>query len=239
MARSGFVHARELARARSLGAARQRSGGRVVRARGVAAGSETKARRANMTCSGGRQANGRRPATLLLVLWFAVILAGLLALAPLLRLCGGSSRARLAAVCAGTAGVVSVTLCTVYAPAPARARADRPLEVLDAGHVGSATCRSCHPGEHASWHGSFHRTMTQKATRANVVPEFDRLELDWFGEPVVLEWRGDELWTQFVRGGGRPGPVERPIAQLTGSHHMQVFWYTTGAGRELAPVPDC
>lgn len=173
------------------------------------------------------------------MLWFAVILAGLLALAPLLRLCGGSSRARLAAVCAGTAGVVSVTLCTVYAPAPARARADRPLEVLDAGHVGSATCRSCHPGEHASWHGSFHRTMTQKATRANVVPEFDRLELDWFGEPVVLEWRGDELWTQFVRGGGRPGPVERPIAQLTGSHHMQVFWYTTGAGRELAPVPVC
>jgi len=81
--------------------------------------------------------------------------------------------------------------------------------------------------------------MTQQATRETVTPKFDRLELDWYGEPVSLEWRGDRLWTKFVRGGGRPGQVERPIEQLTGSHHMQVFWYSTGSGRELAPVPVC
>ena len=31
--------------------------------------------------------------------------------------------------------------------------------------------------------------------------------------------------------------MRRPIEQLTGSHHLQVFWYSTGAGRELAPLP--
>lgn len=173
------------------------------------------------------------------MLWFVGVLAGLAALAPLLRLSVQSGRARLAAAAAVAVGVGSVALCTIYAPARAPRRDDRPLEVLADGHVGSAACRSCHPGEHASWHGSFHRTMTQAARRENVVPDFDRLELDWFGESVLLEWRGDELWTKFVRGGARPGPVERPIVQLTGSHHMQVFWYSTGAGRELAPVPVC
>ena len=155
---------------------------------------------------------------------------------PLLRLWSDGRLARLATCAAVVVSVGAVVFCTWGAATPQRARPDAPLRVLEDGYVGSATCRSCHPGEHASWHGSFHRTMTQVASRETVIPQFERLELDWYGEPVVLEWRGDELWTRFVRGGGRPGPVERPIEQLTGSHHMQVFWYSTGEGRELAPV---
>lgn len=113
----------------------------------------------------------------------------------------------------------------------------RPLVQPDGGYVGSASCRSCHPEEHAAWHESYHRTMSQLATRDTVVARFERLELDWFGKSVRLEWRGDTLWTEFERGGAQPGPVRRPIEQLTGSHHLQVFWYSTGAGRELAPLP--
>jgi hypothetical protein len=79
--------------------------------------------------------------------------------------------------------------------------------------------------------------MTQVATRANLADGFERRELDWFGKPVLLEWRGDRLWTVFERGGARPGPVARPVEQLTGSHHLQVLWYSTGDQRELAPVP--
>jgi hypothetical protein len=168
-----------------------------------------------------------------------VVLGGLCATWPLLHLWSEGLRAKLAACAAVLVGVGAVVLCTLGAIAPDRPRADRPLEVLEDHYVGSASCRSCHPGEHASWYGSFHRTMTQRASRQTVVPQFERLELDWYGEPVVLEWRGDVLWTRFVRGGGRPGAVERPIEQLTGSHHMQVFWYSTGVGRELAPVPVC
>ena len=115
----------------------------------------------------------------------------------------------------------------------------RAIEVPAAGYVGSKSCRSCHPGEHASWHESFHRTMTQVASRATLLVQFERLELDWFGKSVVLEWRGEQLWTIFDRAGKRPAHVERPIEQLTGAHHLQVLWYSTGDGRELAPVPMC
>ena len=38
---------------------------------------------------------------------------------------------------------------------------DRPIRAVADGYVGSGTCRSCHPGNHASWHASYHRTMTQ------------------------------------------------------------------------------
>ncbi len=115
----------------------------------------------------------------------------------------------------------------------------RPLVEPTDGYVGSGTCRSCHPAEHASWHESFHRSMTQVASRASLVPQFERLQLDWFGQPVVLEWRGETLWVTFERGGRQPGHVERPVEQLTGSHHLQVLWYSTGNQRELAPVPMC
>lgn len=124
-----------------------------------------------------------------------------------------------------------------HEPAVVATNDQRPLVEVHGRYVGSASCRSCHPAEHASWHGSFHRTMTQLATRSTLVPQFERLELDWFGEKVVLEWRGDRLWTKFRRGGGRPAEVERPVEQLTGSHHLQVLWYSSGVERELAPVP--
>ncbi len=121
----------------------------------------------------------------------------------------------------------------------APASGSSPLVAPTDDYVGSATCRSCHPAEHGTWHESFHRTMTQRPSRATVAPTFERVELDWWGKPVVLEWRGEQLWTRFERGGLQPAAVERPIEQLTGSHHLQVFWYSTGNGRELAPMPMC
>jgi hypothetical protein len=133
--------------------------------------------------------------------------------------------------------VVVASLACPHAPRPASPTA--PLVAPSADYVGSAACRKCHPAEHATWHGSFHRTMSQPAARANLLASFDRLDLDWWGKPVLLEWRGDTLWTKFERGGRRPAAVERPVEQLTGSHHLQVLWYSTGAGRELAPVPLC
>src|SRR5690606_23636392 len=38
-----------------------------------------------------------------------------------------------------------------------------PLEQIDSGYASSGACRSCHPGEYASWHRSYHRSMTQLA----------------------------------------------------------------------------
>ena len=33
----------------------------------------------------------------------------------------------------------------------------------DGGYIGSSGCKSCHQKEFTSWHGSYHRTMTQVA----------------------------------------------------------------------------
>lgn len=164
-------------------------------------------------------------------------LLALIALVPLWRSAAVGGKAMTVALSVlVVAGLATTPLWLRERP---KAAAHRALEVHEAGYVGSQACRSCHPGEHASWHASYHRTMTQVASRETVTCDFERLELDWFGKSVVLEWRGDQLWTVFDRGGNRARHVERPIEQLTGSHNLQVFWYSTGQGRELGPVPMC
>ena len=40
-------------------------------------------------------------------------------------------------------------------------------------YVSSDTCKKCHPGAHASWHNTFHRTMTQVVSPETVVGDFD------------------------------------------------------------------
>jgi nitrate/TMAO reductase-like tetraheme cytochrome c subunit len=167
------------------------------------------------------------------VLSLLVCLCALLAVLPLLRVAG--SRWVPWAAGLAVAGIAAASFA--YEPPQPVIATTRPLVQPTDGYLGSAGCRSCHPAEHASWHDSYHRTMTQVATRATVAAQFDELQLDWFGSPVVLQWRGETLWVDFERRGARPGRVQRPIEQLTGSHHLQVLWYSTGQQRELAPVP--
>ncbi|MCA8948977.1 MAG: C cytochrome precursor [Planctomycetes bacterium] len=170
------------------------------------------------------------------------LLTSLVAIAAVLPLWALCRRARggLAFASVATLAALTVAALSFTAPPPnALPTASRPELENGQGYVGSAACRSCHPGEHASWHASFHRTMTQVATRAVIADEFERRELDWFGSPLVLEWRGDRLWVEFDRRGRDPRHVERPVEQTTGSHHLQVLWYSTGNQRELAPVPLC
>lgn len=173
------------------------------------------------------------------MVFVALLVVACLAVLPLWRLWSDGGRVRTGVAFATVLMGAAIVVATMQAPKRPGEPMDRAVEVPEAGYVGSRSCRSCHPGEHASWHESYHRTMTQTVSKETVCVEFDRLELDWFDKKVVLEWRGDELWTVFDRGGRQPQRVERPIRQLTGSHHLQVFWYSTGNGRELGPVPVC
>src|SRR5947207_761531 len=54
---------------------------------------------------------------------------------------------------------------------------NRPVELPTGGYVGSAACRSCHPDQHGTWYGSYHRTMTQAATEESVLGDFDNVRL--------------------------------------------------------------
>src|SRR5438105_4256458 len=47
-----------------------------------------------------------------------------------------------------------------------------PQEVAHDGYVSSDSCRACHPNEYASWHRSYHRTMTQTASAASARAPF-------------------------------------------------------------------
>ena len=115
-----------------------------------------------------------------------------------------------------------------------------PAVVPIQGYVGSDACRTCHEDNHASWHASYHRTMTQRATPEAVMGDFDQ-KVVVKGREYELFRRGDLCWAKMdnpdVEEGGAPARLERPIVMTTGSHHMQVCWYPTGEGRTLAQLP--
>ena len=105
-----------------------------------------------------------------------------------------------------------------------------PQAKLESDYVSSRTCKSCHTSEHASWHLSFHRTMTQVATRDTVLGHFDHQTLELDGIRYELEDRDDGFWVRIVR---LEGVKEYPIVLTTGSHHMQGFWIPGGRGNLL------
>lgn len=111
---------------------------------------------------------------------------------------------------------------------------DRPIEVGADGYVSSDNCRSCHPSEYRSWYDSYHRTMTQPATLDTVKGDFENVKLELDGGRYRLQREGDDYWVEM----NLAGVVSRhKIVLVTGSHHMQVYWYPKGEQRALARVP--
>jgi hypothetical protein len=114
-----------------------------------------------------------------------------------------------------------------------------PREGRPGGYVSSAACAACHPQPHASWHASFHRTMTQYARPDTVRAPFEGVgPLRTKDGHLELARRGDEFWVTSVRGqGAAAARKEYRVGLLTGSHHMQIFWLGTGAGNGQLMMP--
>jgi hypothetical protein len=116
-----------------------------------------------------------------------------------------------------------------------RSASERPLQIPDQGYVTSDACRSCHPREYATWERSFHSKMTRLATPESVLGDFDGVTLSVYGDDYHLERRGDQFWVdqpgRFEPE--RPKRVEKRVVMTTGSHNVQVYWMTSGKGREL------
>lgn len=105
-------------------------------------------------------------------------------------------------------------------------------------YVGSDACRECHPNEHASWHKSYHRTMTQIAVPGNVLGDFSNQTIESAGLRYRVYRRGDEYWAEmpdpdrmldYARGDPNVDPqklplVKRRVVMTTGSHHYQTYW---------------
>lgn len=145
-------------------------------------------------------------------------------------------------------------------PGPRQAASNRPIQQTEGGYVSSDTCRSCHPNEYATWHRSYHRSMTQVASPETVRADFNGVEVDAVhGRPMRLTRDGSRFFAEFddpdwngaggplaVRGqaaSGDPGPagqaqrISREVVMITGSHHQQIYWYATGRDRLLGQLP--
>lgn len=111
------------------------------------------------------------------------------------------------------------------------------------GYAGSDSCRDCHEHQHETWHHSWHRTMTQEAKLENVLGDFDDVTIsNRLGQTVELFQRDGRAWFRmnyeprlFI--GHNPPRREFPIELLTGSHHMQIYWFPAGRARTLGMMP--
>ena len=90
-------------------------------------------------------------------------------------------------------------------------------------YVGSNRCLTCHKDEHASWDESFHQSMTQTPTEDSVLGDFDDVHLELDGIDYHLERDEAGYWVSTNLGNG---PTRMQIKLLTGSHHMQLYWFS-------------
>lgn len=102
------------------------------------------------------------------------------------------------------------------------------------GYVGSEACRTCHEDQFASWHRSYHRTMTQFASDESVQADFNDVALTTETTRFTLNRKNGEFWVRMEPliqpSEVSPPPLEVRLGLVTGSHHMQVFWVPEGEG---------
>jgi hypothetical protein len=133
--------------------------------------------------------------------------------------------------------------------------APQPIALGVEGFATSNSCRSCHPSEYASWHASYHRRMTQSASRLSVAAETlrqgGRLRVESTGRTVEIFSREHELWASLpdpaLTSAAPPEAYESAfraapsrdvrIELLTGSHHHQGFWVKGARQGELRSLP--
>jgi formate-dependent nitrite reductase cytochrome c552 subunit len=139
--------------------------------------------------------------------------------------------------------VLGVGIASRDAAPPESHVTNRPVQQREDGFVSSDACRACHPSQYASWHASYHRTMTQVATPETAIPDFDGQTVSAVhGRPMVLRERDGALWAEFDDPDSPAPPdqrarIEREVTLVTGSHNQQVFWYSTGHDRVLGQLP--
>jgi hypothetical protein len=111
---------------------------------------------------------------------------------------------------------------------------NRPIKLPADDYVSSDSCRACHPGNYASWHASFHRTMTQVAAPANFAADMDGLVLSHGGTDYKVERKGEAYFVRSKPQGAGDAAFSPPhqIVLLTGSHNLQIYWTETGDTRE-------
>src|SRR5262245_59381279 len=84
----------------------------------------------------------------------------------------------------------------------------RPADFTHASFVTSASCRRCHPDRHSSWARTYHRTMTQTATPAAVLGDFDDARFVFDGIETRFTRRGDSFHIETLGVDGERSDFE-------------------------------
>jgi hypothetical protein len=113
---------------------------------------------------------------------------------------------------------------------------NRPVELPTGDYVGSAICGSCHAGQHAAWHDSYHRTMTQVPSPQSVVGDFDNVRLSGTDLDVRLFKQGSAFMAELSFRNPSETKVF-PVVLTTGSHHQQWYWLASPNGPEMMILP--
>jgi predicted CXXCH cytochrome family protein len=106
----------------------------------------------------------------------------------------------------------------------------------------SESCFKCHEEHYASWHRTYHRTMTREATPENVKGDFNDATFMYQGVASRLTREGDTFYMETLdqAGGARAGaaqslsklPLRRyKVDRLVGSHWFQECMFKDDRGR--------
>jgi predicted CXXCH cytochrome family protein len=136
------------------------------------------------------------------------------------------------ATCGFTLLAIALVAAMIHVTAPdyARVRAGR----VDAGYLESNNCRKCHDGNYATWHATFHRTMTQEATSQSVLGDFDRNNtIVYQGVRTDMVRENGSYWMKFTGVDGKKQQLE--IGRTVGSRRIQQ--YLTKNGDQWVRLP--
>jgi hypothetical protein len=111
-----------------------------------------------------------------------------------------------------------------------------PIEQPTGDYVGSNSCQSCHPSEHSTWHGSYHRTMTQVASEESILGDFNNVRLTGKDLEVRLfrEKERFQVEMNFVK---QAKTITYTVVMTTGSHNRQAYWMTEANDSQLVALP--
>jgi len=106
------------------------------------------------------------------------------------------------------------------------AELSRPRDLHGTAHVGSAACQTCHPDNAASWHRTFHRTMTQDVGPNHpdaVAGDFANASYTYLGVTARMHRDGDGRYLMtFSDARGGP-PVDAEVVRSVGSRRYQQY----------------
>ncbi|MEW6729916.1 MAG: HEAT repeat domain-containing protein [Acidobacteriota bacterium] len=107
--------------------------------------------------------------------------------------------------------------------------------LANVNYVGSQQCQQCHVEQYNHWFESHHRKMTQEATPASIVGDFQDTSYTFLGVTSRMYRRGDEFYIYTLDLNGEK-MAEAKIARTVGSRRFQQYLTQVGDTYYRLPI---